>query len=224
MRLSLTLCSAGELGYPTRRFLQFPRTKCHFKFVKPNKVSIPFALRETYSTVKNIVGLERSAKIHPDGPTGCMQPKRKLSTLNQLTKKEMYHGAKVDPPEHNVKILKAGTDQLEKLLSKDSNRYLRLTVNSGGCSGYQYEFRMEAWEKLNVNGDDIVFEQRSDTDISPRFRPSIVVIDELSLDFLNGCEIDFTTEMIRSSFQVVKNKSAENACGCGASFSVGPSF
>jgi len=47
-----------------------------------------------------------------------------------------------------------------------------------------------------------------------------LVVDEVSLSFLEECEIDYVEEMIRSSFQVVKNKLADSKCGCGSSFSV----
>lgn len=119
-----------------------------------------------------------------------------------------------NPPEFDVKILPGGVRQLKKLLSNQPDRFLRFTVNSGGCSGYQYEFRMDPIDSLNKNGDDVLFEQDGVQ----------MVVDELSLEFLGSCEVDFTSEMIRSSFQVVKNSSAENNCGCGASFSVGSAF
>ncbi|CAD7963510.1 unnamed protein product [Amoebophrya sp. A120] len=110
----------------------------------------------------------------------------------------------------DITILPNGVAQLRKLLKKEPDRYLRLTVNSGGCSGYQYEFKMDKTRKP----DDIVVEQDGVT----------LLVDELSLDFLGSCEIDYTQEMIRASFQVVKNSSAEAGCGCGASFSVSSGF
>merc|ERR1712216_1022778 len=102
-------------------------------------------------------------------------------------------GARVNPAEFKVKILPGAVKQLKKLVRKEPNRYLRLLVNSGGCSGYQYDFRMESGDLLNKNADDVVFEQEGVQ----------LVVDDLSLDFLGDCEIDYTAEMIRQSFQVV---------------------
>mmetsp|Transcript_19774 Transcript_19774/g.46001 ORF Transcript_19774/g.46001 Transcript_19774/m.46001 type:complete len:181 (-) Transcript_19774:180-722(-) len=89
---------------------------------------------------------------------------------------------------------------------KDMNAVLRLMVNSGGCSGYSYEFTLIDRPSEN----DIVVEQDG----------AQLVVDELSMSFLEDCEVDYVEEMIRSSFQVVKNKLADSKCGCGSSFSI----
>merc|ERR1712194_30452 len=107
--------------------------------------------------------------------------------------------------------------QMKKLLKAEPNRHLRLRVNSGGCAGYQYEFVLEPESRFKEDEDIVACEEGESGEIK-------LVIDSLSLDFLESCEIDFTSEMIRSSFQVVANKSAENSCGCGASFSTGGGF
>ncbi|CAK9115291.1 unnamed protein product [Durusdinium trenchii] len=57
--------------------------------------------------------------------------------------------------------------------------------------------------------DDIVIQQEG----------ARLIVDELSMTFLEDCEIDYTEEMIRASFSVVKNKLADSKCGCGSSFS-----
>ena len=82
---------------------------------------------------------------------------------------------------------------------------LRLSVNGGGCSGFQYEFSFDDAS----NGDDRHFGRDGVT----------VLVDEVSLDFLKGSELDYVEEMIGSSFQV-KNPNASSSCGCGTSFSV----
>ncbi|EFJ21720.1 hypothetical protein SELMODRAFT_151749 [Selaginella moellendorffii] len=83
-------------------------------------------------------------------------------------------------------------------------RLLRLTVDSGGCSGFQYNFSLD--EK--AQSDDRVFEKDGAT----------LVVDGISFDFVKGSTVDFTEELMRSSFMVTSNPNASAGCGCGASF------
>ena len=78
-------------------------------------------------------------------------------------------------------------------------------VEGGGCSGFQYIFKMDS----QVNPDDIIL-QKSE---------SKVVIDKLSLPYLEGAIVDYKDTMIRSSFIIKENPKAETSCSCGSSFS-----
>ena len=82
---------------------------------------------------------------------------------------------------------------------------LRVTVNGGGCAGFQYAFAFDA-EKTD---DDVLIEQDGVT----------VVTDNLSLMYLAGAEIDFVEDMIGAAFSI-KNPNAASTCSCGTSFSV----
>ncbi len=82
---------------------------------------------------------------------------------------------------------------------------LRVTVNGGGCAGFQYSFSFDD----AVNPDDRTFERDGVT----------AVIDEASLGLLAGSEIDYVEDLIGAAFQV-KNPNATSSCGCGSSFSV----
>ncbi|XP_054827985.1 iron-sulfur cluster assembly 2 homolog, mitochondrial isoform X1 [Eublepharis macularius] len=88
----------------------------------------------------------------------------------------------------------------------EGSEFLRLQVEGGGCSGFQYKFSLDTV----VNSDDRVFEQGS----------ARVVVDLDSLNFVKGAMVDFNQELIRSAFQVVNNPQAEQGCSCGSSFSV----
>ena len=82
---------------------------------------------------------------------------------------------------------------------------LRVEVVGGGCSGFSYRFGFAD----RVNADDTVVERDG----------AKAVIDEASLPFLAGSEIDFVEEIIGASFKV-HNPNATSGCGCGTSFSV----
>uniref|UniRef100_A0A7S0TTR2 Core domain-containing protein n=1 Tax=Hemiselmis andersenii TaxID=464988 RepID=A0A7S0TTR2_HEMAN len=97
------------------------------------------------------------------------------------------------------------TDRCAQRISKvNPDGLLRLRVDGGGCSGFQYKFELE---KLTEEGD-LLFGSKG----------AQVVIDEVSLEMVQGSKIDFVEEMISSSFQVVDNPQSESSCGCGASF------
>ncbi len=82
---------------------------------------------------------------------------------------------------------------------------LRIAVSGGGCSGFQYGFSFDDTK----GADDQVFKRDG----------AVVVIDDVSLDLLNGAEIDYVEDMIGSSF-AIRNPQAKTSCGCGNSFSV----
>lgn len=81
----------------------------------------------------------------------------------------------------------------------------RITVSGGGCSGFQYGFGFDATR----NDDDLAFEHDGVT----------VLVDDVSLQFLDGAVLDFKEELIGSYF-AVENPNASSTCGCGTSFSI----
>ena len=88
---------------------------------------------------------------------------------------------------------------------RNDGMMLRVAVGGGGCSGFQYSFTFDDAR----NDDDRVIE-RDDARI---------VIDEISLDFLAGAEIDFVEELIGAYF-TIRNPNATSTCGCGTSFAI----
>lgn len=87
--------------------------------------------------------------------------------------------------------------------------YLRVFVDSGGCSGFSYQFEVSA-EPLE--DDDLVF---TDSESGAR-----VVVDQGSLELIRGSTIEYAQEMIKSGFEVRSNPQSESACGCGSSFAL----
>ena len=81
---------------------------------------------------------------------------------------------------------------------------LRVAVDGGGCSGFQYDIRLD-----DPAGDDLVLEQDGQK----------VLVDPVSLPFLANAVIDYTEELIGARF-VIQNPNATASCGCGTSFSI----
>jgi iron-sulfur cluster assembly accessory protein len=106
-----------------------------------------------------------------------------------------------------VKRIKA----LQKSMSND-DLYLRVVVDSGGCSGFQYVFNMEKSEDVDElsSSEDLVFQKSG----------AKVKVDPGSFEFIKGATIDFEQELIRSAFAIVNNPQSESACGCGSSFAL----
>ena len=91
------------------------------------------------------------------------------------------------------------------LRSEPSGAMLRLSVQGGGCSGFQYRFDIDR----DKAGDDITIDRDGVT----------VLVDSVSLQYLAGSEIDFVDDLIGASFKV-NNPKAKASCGCGTSFSL----
>jgi len=97
--------------------------------------------------------------------------------------------------------------KVKELIDEEGNPELKLRVfiNGGGCSGFQYGFTFEE----DVNEDDTQVEKAGVT----------LLIDPLSFQYLVGAEIDYTEGLQGSQF-VIKNPNAKTTCGCGSSFGV----
>jgi len=93
----------------------------------------------------------------------------------------------------------------EILRDEPAGTMLRVSVEGGGCSGFQYRFGTER----SRADDDIVIERNGAT----------VLIDPVSLDYMAGAEIDFVDDLIGSAFKV-NNPKATASCGCGTSFAL----
>jgi iron-sulfur cluster assembly accessory protein len=93
----------------------------------------------------------------------------------------------------------------EILKAEPPGTMLRLSVEGGGCSGFQYRFDIDRAQAP----DDVIVRRDGAT----------VLIDQVSLQFLAGSEIDFVDDLIGASFRV-NNPNAKASCGCGTSFAL----
>lgn len=82
---------------------------------------------------------------------------------------------------------------------------LRVAVQGGGCSGFQYDISLAD----KAESDDLVFERDG----------AKVLIDPVSIDFLKGSTLDYVDDLMGQSFRV-QNPQAKSSCGCGTSFSL----
>ncbi len=104
-----------------------------------------------------------------------------------------------------ITITEAAALAVSELLTKRNleGYALRVFVAGGGCSGFQYGMALEG----NIRDTDLVYNQHGVQ----------VVVDEISIDYLNGSTIDFVDEIMGSGFKI-ENPNAVASCGCGNSF------
>lgn len=101
-------------------------------------------------------------------------------------------------------------DRVAVLIDEDEGAIFRVAVLGGGCSGFQYQFSIDA----TSNDDDHLLHLKTSGggDVC-------VAVDEMSLQFLDGSELDYKQELIGSYF-AVSNPNATASCGCGTSFAI----
>lgn len=99
----------------------------------------------------------------------------------------------------------AAAAKVFELLQKEDNPnlMLRVYIQGGGCSGFQYGFAFE--------------EELSDGDVSVENGGVTMIVDPMSVQYLIGAEVDYTESIAASQF-VIRNPNASATCGCGSSF------
>lgn len=102
------------------------------------------------------------------------------------------------------KVTTRAFERLAEIGAAGDGKALRVAVEGGGCSGFQYEIDLD-----EPRDDDLVLEGGGEK----------VVVDAVSLPFLADAVIDFTEELIGARF-VINNPNATSSCGCGTSFSI----
>ena len=102
------------------------------------------------------------------------------------------------------KVTDRAVERLAEIGAATQGKALRVAVEGGGCSGFQYEIALDQPAE-----DDLVLEGHGQK----------VVVDNISLPFLSNAVIDFTEELIGARF-VIDNPNATSSCGCGTSFSM----
>lgn len=107
---------------------------------------------------------------------------------------------------HTISMTDAAARRIAAIVSKDQSKTaLRVSVEGGGCSGFSYKFDLVA----DRADDDLVIEKNN----------ARVLIDSMSVIYMEGSEIDFVDDLMGQSFRI-KNPNATSSCGCGTSFSI----
>lgn len=150
-----------------------------------------------------------------------------------------------EPPSHRATYLLVANpagkknytnnpQRLSQIIARDQNPRLalRITVESGGCHGFQYQMSLtnvpaiDASTSQPVAIPDAVATDKSspaldeDDTLFEGEQGAKVVMDGPSLELLKGSKVDFTTELIGSQFKIADNPLATSSCGCGTSFDV----
>jgi iron-sulfur cluster insertion protein len=107
--------------------------------------------------------------------------------------------------EPSITLSKRAAKRIVEILRVEHAALMRVSVEGGGCSGFQYRF-------------DLV-QERAPDDIVVERDGARVVVDPISLGFVRGAEIDFVDELIGAQFKI-NNPNVTTSCGCGTSFSI----
>jgi iron-sulfur cluster assembly accessory protein len=106
---------------------------------------------------------------------------------------------------NNIAVTNRAASRIKAIVAGQNSGALRISVNGGGCSGFQYEFAVTE----SREPDDIVIEHEGAT----------VLIDSVSLPYMQGSVVDFVDDLMGQSFKI-QNPQAKSSCGCGTSFSI----
>ena len=106
----------------------------------------------------------------------------------------------------NVTVTDRAARRIGEILRQEpAGTMLRVSVEGGGCSGFQYRFDTDS--------------AKAEDDVLVRKADALLLIDAISLGYLAGSEVDFVDDLIGASFRVL-NPNATASCGCGTSFSI----
>jgi iron-sulfur cluster insertion protein len=110
-----------------------------------------------------------------------------------------------------LNITEHAASKIKEVIAEEGNSDLRLRVfvQGGGCSGFQYGFTLD--------------EQQNEDDFSIDAHGIAVLVDSMSIQYLQGAEINYVDDISGSQF-TIKNPNAETTCGCGSSFSMGNDY
>ena len=105
----------------------------------------------------------------------------------------------------SLNLTEAAAKRIQHLSTVEKAAYFRVRVDGGGCSGFQYKFDFD--DRKHIDDNEITAHGVT------------ILVDDMSLEFLQNAELDYVEELLGSFFKV-SNPNATASCGCGTSFSV----
>ncbi|GAB6022095.1 hypothetical protein CHUAL_006237 [Chamberlinius hualienensis] len=126
----------------------------------------------------------------------------RLRILNGVFRRCYATSSQAEPP---LNLTESCVKRIKNV--QDGNTYLRLAVEGGGCSGFQYKFELDS---NDLADDDCTVEKDG----------AKLVVDLASLELIRGSVINYREELIRSAFRVENNPRSSVGCSCGTSFSI----
>jgi iron-sulfur cluster assembly accessory protein len=99
-----------------------------------------------------------------------------------------------------ITITETAEKEIQMVLDESREKFLRISIQGGGCSGFNYVFDFAQ----NKEEDDFEFGR--------------VLVDSMSMNYLQGAKVDYVDDLMGSSFNI-ENPNAQTTCGCGSSFS-----
>lgn len=123
-----------------------------------------------------------------------------------------------------LRVTERCASRLQTLISeRGQSLALRVAVDGGGCSGFQYTFAIEEeglakGQGHERNAMDTATNAAPEQDLIFEEHGSKVRIDPISFAFVKGSTVDYVEEMISSSFRIINNPNSDSSCGCGTSF------
>ena len=140
--------------------------------------------------------------LEPCAPRPHPDPMNTLVSLPVATPAPDYQS--LDRP---LNFTGAAAAKVRELISEEGNAALalRVYIQGGGCSGFQYGFEFD--------------ENRAEDDVAIDTDDVTLLVDPLSLQYLMGSEVDYTESLQGAQF-VIRNPNAKTTCGCGSSFSM----
>ncbi|KAK4547761.1 hypothetical protein LTR36_000719 [Oleoguttula mirabilis] len=147
--------------------------------------------------------------------------KRSISTTPRRLARAIRNPRKDDDGnELSIDISPRAAHRLQSIAEKDDNPdlALRVSVESGGCHGFQYLMSLVNTSDIDP-AEDTLFENEEPASSTGDYKAK-VVMDEPSLELLKGSSVDYTMELIGSQFKVTGIPGAKSSCGCGTSFDI----
>lgn len=208
-----------------RQETQLPRCAIKTPFRPADSSTNHYAISRIQTRRLSATNFRRTAAS--TGPTTHQTTTPALRTVAILNPRK---DPEDESQEMTIELTARACKRLRKIMSKDSNPdlCLRISVESGGCHGFQYLMSLTSTSKISQDEDTLFVAEEpgydaiegGDSEASLGIGRAKCVMDEASLELLKGSKVDFSEELIGSQFLIVDNPRAVSSCGCGTSFDV----